>query len=403
MNWLKVTKVARVILRIGWYLGTIYTVAILLYHYQSNMDSSQSELKQFNQITTGRYPSFTFCIYAGEGKLFKGEKLRREYGLSKREYYDFLAGNLNDKNLTTLKIEFNKVVPGIEDVLEEFEVENDAYQSYNEWTPAMKNISRLFLDSSYQDPTTNCFTYNTQFDNTVSLHALKIKFNTTKFQRLFDQAGKLYVLAHYPGIMIRDMRTFLMKIRNWHNLKPANGNNQMKIQFIGITLMRFRENAVDPCDPTLIDDDSAWREYVDKQIGCIPPYWNNITTGRSNQKSLNSCTSQNMLSKLKEFWPIFGEIRATEAFKHYKKPCNKMIIYHNVHNMGYEKFDDILKIKLEIREDFYQEILNTRAFGMDNLWANIGGYVGIFCGYSLLQVTNHFLDIMKKYMINTTK
>lgn len=234
-------------------------------------------MKHHNQFTTGRHPSFTFCIYAGEGKLFKDEKLRREYGLSKRAYYDLLSGEVNDKNLIAAKIEFNKEVPGIDDVLEEFEVENDAYQSYNEWNPSMKNISKLFLDSSYQDPTTNCFTYNTQFDNTVSLHALKIKFNTTKFQRLFDQAGKLYVLAHYPGIMIRDMRTFLMKIRNWHNLKPENGNNEMKIQFIGITLMRFRENAVEPCDPKLIDDDSAWRQYVDKQIGCVPPYWNNIT------------------------------------------------------------------------------------------------------------------------------
>ena len=51
-----------------------------------------------------------------------------------------------------------------------------------------------------------------------------------------------------------------------------------------------------------------------------------------------------------------------------------------------------LILEFRIRENFYQEILNVRDFGVDDLWGNIGGYVGIFCGYSILQGATYFIQ-----------
>ena len=98
-----------------------------------------------------------------------------------------------------------------------------------------------------------------------------------------------------------------------------------------------------------------------------------------------------------------GGIKATEIFKQYKKPCNKMIIFHSVDKMAYDKFEDVVKLKVRIREEFYQEILNTKAFGMEDFWANIGGYMGIFCGYSILQATNYLIHNMKEFVMHITK
>ena len=378
-------------------------VTILFCQYQSNLDSSQSSMKRFNGSPLGRYPSFTFCIYAKEGKLFKNELLQREYGLGKNEYYELLAGEVNDTNLMLSRIAYNEVVIGIDEFLEEFEVEDDTYEAYKEWTPSMKNTSPLPLHQSYHDPTTNCFTYDTEYNETVSLNALVVKFNITKFQQLFDKSGKMYIQAHYPGLMIRDMKTYLLKISNWHLLNPTNGNSQIDIQFPGVTLMRFRENAIDPCDPKLTDDDSEWMEFVNKQIKCIPPYWNKIDDDHHDHDDYEVCNSQKMLGKIKEFWPMDGGIKANEVFKNYTKPCNKMIVFNNMNHRAYESVEDVLKIKLRMREEFYQEILNTRAFGMADLWANIGGYVGIFCGYSILQATNYFMDHLKNFMMHNKK
>ena len=110
-----------------------------------------------------------------------------------------------------------------------------------------------------------------------------------------------------------------------------------------------------------------------------------------------------MLDRVKDFWPMAGGIKANEVFKNYTKPCHKMIVFNNMNHRVYESAEDILKIKIRMREEFYQEILNTRAFGMADLWANIGGYVGIFCGYSILQATTYFMANVENFKMYNKK
>ena len=40
----------------------------------------------------------------------------------------------------------------------------------------------------------------------------------------------------------------------------------------------------------------------------------------------------------------------------------------------------------------YQEIVNERDFGFESFWSSVGGFVGIFLGYSLLE----FPDLLDK-------
>ena len=77
-----------------------------------------------------------------------------------------------------------------------------------------------------------------------------------------------------------------------------------------------------------------------------------------------------------------------------------MSIFNNINRIAYNDHHDLLKVKFRIREVLYQEVLNNRGFGADDLWGNIGGYVGIFCGYSILQgagsLVNNFRIIIGK-------
>ena len=366
-------------------------MAILFCKYQDNLDSSQVEMKRFNESPTGRYPSFTFCIYAKEGLLFKKNVLENQFGLSQKNYYDLLSGKIQDIHSRVNQINFDHVVIGIDDFLEEFEAQNDAYEAYNAWTPSMDIPNSPFV-SSYQDPTTNCYTYNTQYDKKLSLNALKIKFNITKFLDFLGKNGKIYIQAHYPGQMIRDMKTFLLKVSNWKTLSSKNGNNHISIQFQGVTLMRFRENAVDPCHSAHHeDDDSEWKEYVTQKIGCTPSYWNKNYEKPLQIENNTICNNVNTLKFLKSYWPMDGGIHTNEVFRNFTKPCSKMILFNNLNYVAYEKSPDVLKVKFRFREEFYQEILNSRGFGMDDLWASVGGYVGIFCGYSVLQVATYLI------------
>ena len=48
-------------------------------------------------------------------------------------------------------------------------------------------------------------------------------------------------------------------------------------------------------------------------------------------------------------------------------------------------------------DDFYQEIVNVRDFGFESFWSGVGGFVGIFLGYSLLQIP----DLLQKLWAST--
>ena len=60
-------------------------------------------------------------------------------------------------------------------------------------------------------------------------------------------------------------------------------------------------------------------------------------------------------------------------------------------------------IKITLQDEFYHEILNTRDFGMADLWASIGGYVGVFCGYSVLHAKDYLIDTLKKISMDSMK
>ena len=67
-------------------------------------------------------------------------------------------------------------------------------------------------------------------------------------------------------------------------------------------------------------------------------------------------------------------------------PCTAMLIPLSIQK---DQLDDKGKFDISIiySTTEYQEIENHREFDFNSMFAGIGGFVGIFCGYSLYQVT----------------
>ena len=53
-----------------------------------------------------------------------------------------------------------------------------------------------------------------------------------------------------------------------------------------------------------------------------------------------------------------------------------------------------LELKFQYRNDKYWEIRNTRDFGITSLWSGVGGFVGIFLGFSLFQLVEMLMSKM---------
>ena len=69
-------------------------------------------------------------------------------------------------------------------------------------------------------------------------------------------------------------------------------------------------------------------------------------------------------------------------------PCSEMTMISSIDSMT----GSLLELKFQYRNDKYWEIKNTRGFGMTSLWSDVGGFVGIFLGFSLFQLADILLN-----------
>ena len=73
------------------------------------------------------------------------------------------------------------------------------------------------------------------------------------------------------------------------------------------------------------------------------------------------------------------------VFDSYKQPCDYMKVTTGVLQKKLE-LGHHLVLEFVYMDDFYEEIINVRDFGFESFWSGVGGFVGIFLGYSLLQI-----------------
>ena len=78
------------------------------------------------------------------------------------------------------------------------------------------------------------------------------------------------------------------------------------------------------------------------------------------------------------------------------QPCDDMMVVTNVvkergclrqkNSSDAEQMLSYLDLEIIQGSEMYQEIENVKDFGVENCWSGIGGFIGIFLGYSLLQI-----------------
>ena len=86
--------------------------------------------------------------------------------------------------------------------------------------------------------------------------------------------------------------------------------------------------------------------------------------------------------KLSEAYDLsrFGNVKL--SLEQHDPPCEEMTVSTSVDL----QYGNDLNMNFQYRTDQYLDIINKRDFGARNLWSSIGGFVGIFLGYSLLQL-----------------
>ena len=212
--------------------------------------------------------------------------------------------------------------------------------------------------------------------DTISLNGSKIYQSAGRFEKYVDTQIGIYV--HYPGQLIRSLSNPVFRT----NFEHYTWDKILTIEILGVTLLRERAESNYPCDTNVEDDDARIQIKIMKLLGCRPIYWKYV---QPEVTAFPECESQTELRMMYHYINRYKELMLSLA-----PPCvrmNAMSVHywdHVNHMASYDK--KIRKITFQYMESNYQEIENLQDFGFESFISGLGGYVGIFLGYSLLQI-----------------
>jgi len=372
----------------------ILTVSFVTYNiilYSEDEDLTEVSFKMYNQDEESIYPGITICI----DKPFEFNKLEKfGMGSNKTTYKHFLQGRLWDDRL--LKINFDSVVMDIKDYLIEACIKTKFNGKCLNFDP---QISTFFEPSKRQ-----CYAFgNAPGSNIVYVET---KMNVSLFpNQIRPEMWKFIVRFPFPSQIFRSSK---MSYGEWQNRQNLSNGFTMNFQVRNVQVIRRRNKKSKSC--------YAWNNYdnlimheISKQLGCRPLYWGKKST-------LPICNTKRKMGMFEKYF--FDRYFGSDDSASYIPPCLELediqIEYSDIESetrKNVEKdepiFDeedevvshdthpetmDWFKVRLWFRSNRFIEIKQVKAYNFQNLVGNGGGYMGLFLGYSIVQLPSMIMS-----------
>ena len=364
------------------FLAATSCVCWCFYEYFLDLDLSLVEHKTFGGDENSIMPSFSLCL----SDPFLEDKLKiNSNNLNTTEYKKFLAGKYWEFEIS--QIDFENVTKKLEDYLQGYVVfyENLTQNYYDNITSLPGHIKKPYISYTgfLWGIMLKCYSVNMPL-NSVGV-GLRIK-NTVFPNSIRPSTAGFTVSLHYPGQFL----TSLASIRNnWPNQKEKSMSYYTMLLTINIFEITIRRNTRrNPCNEQWkMDDFEVFQKLVDK-TRCKAPHqiWNT---------SYPVCdTKEKMAAVDLNFF----------VRRNYSPPCQSVekVVYE------YSEFEpeittsmdpDIMSSNLWVNDnnsfllmanlqgDKFKAIVHKKAYDVQALIGNCGGYIGLILG-KLLAIPN---------------
>ena len=288
-------------------------------------------------------------------------------------------------DLEKLILDKNKVIIGAE-----FNAQQESYtRSFGKGKRGKKLTYNPF-SVGYQTYHEICFTRKSIFEPNLK-RAYDLVFLDKNLFRIGTNLNvEMRIIVHYPGQLIRNFEKPSFKSTLGSYIK----DKVLEIKLSSFTKLSKRPDSNVKCNPDLEHDDLKFLQQVIEHLDCVPVYWRVMLTAmkkfRFPIKTSTLCKTFEKLRDAAEQIRYFKQV-----FGRYDPPCVEMttlpIITREV-----DQSEQQFLVKVTYPVSFYQEIKNIKEFTMETFWSTAGGYMGIFLGYSLLQVPE-LLQISASY------
>ena len=144
-----------------------------------------------------------------------------------------------------------------------------------------------------------------------------------------------------------------------------------------VEVLRRRPDGKVPCNGSLSDEDSQWRNSIMKAVGCVPAYWKRFVSNESLNEIPQDCSQEQYLKIDVEYSPISS---FNNASKLYVNPCAQMAttVTTAIHQVLYKNTTKryYLELKFLYSTEYYKQIVNNKAYTGETLLGQVGGFVG---------------------------
>ena len=355
-------------------IATICLGAYVIRQYVMDEDLTEVSFKKFHEDKDSIYPEISICLtdaYLGDQLKEIGEEING------KTYKKFLNGELWDDRMA--QIDYDNVTLDIRDYILETCIRQKFKGGHCEPFEAKT--------TTFVHQIRKCFTIHNP--EKKSILYVEAKLNATIFPSSIRPTGHAFVLRFpFPHQLFRSATsTFL----NWPDRTNSSKSFLMDFRIRNTHVLRRRQNKPSkPCLDWNNYDELVFEEMLE-EVGCRPMYWNKPT-------SHPTCKEK---EKMKMFVDKFYERYFPIDTNHRDiPPCLEVqyikMSYKDLppntldtrNNTSGGSQGNWFKIRLWYRSPTFMEIKQVKAYCFESVVGNGGGYVGLFLGYSLVQLPN---------------
>ena len=382
----------------------IYEVTLWSIEFAENKDQVFISIKSYNHHSDAKYPTFSICFKGSEFHWYRDVNIFNSYDIDLYQYENMLKGNMAYKyelNKSTslyekvpvsmtdgVNVKFDQFHVQLNDIVNEVKfVTNEAMQDSfysKESNTKLEDLIRL----SYQTPDRICFS---RVDNdplkTVRTYDI-LTLDKAKIKQMMYYYTEVQIFIHHHDQLISSLdkpkytATFpylLNILHEFDDIINIERNNILEFKISQSKVLNKRENSREiPCNNHIQNYDKYLQLEAINALECVPVYWKDALINDTNFKE---CMSSEKLSKAYQYFSNLEDLLLRKD-----KPCREMYLLSidSVNNHPSPEPKDIA-IAFHYTETMYEEITYSKETMFENWLSNVGGFVGIFLGYSMLQ------------------
>ena len=366
------------------YLATIILFAYCLNTYFKNEDVSEIIYKEYNYDTQSQYPSFSVCFNIIPRLL----KSKQKFEIDEDSYEDFLIGQYWDAEM--LNITYDEVTESLHKHLLIAKTTED-FSKVEETSKVIEGVKESTLPSYFA--VYKCLTFDMP-----KILKQKVKFASIVLSNSIFPIGLAptgdQVLSnfHLPNKMLGNALGTKWTWRKRNYLSSKFFQHRLTVK--SMTQLRRRNKMSDVCKEYDNFDD-YYRNAIMSKVGCSPPYWS------LNNEFKNCSAAKDLYMIAKYTFEGYSGSSGTDSI--IPKQCIELKRISYEYDDGEFEFNvlesntpelkpidemdkNVTQFLVIFEDSGIKEIKQLRSFGIASLVGNVGGYIGLFLGFSIIQL-----------------